>query len=81
MPRRHQIYNEIENALQHSCDAGGFTAYVVNNLRLAMGGVADELNTVGGAFTIDGEKTSSATNVPPSMVKNPPRVIREIYNK
>ena len=38
-------------------EVGGFTAYVVNNLRLAMGGVADELITVGGAFTIDGEKS------------------------
>ena len=46
-----------------------------------MGGVADELNTVGGAFTIGGEKTSSAVNAAPCMVKNPPRVIREIYNK
>ena len=62
-------------------DVGGFTTYVVNNLRLATGGVADELNTVGGAFTIDGEKKSSAVNAAPCMVKNPPRVIREIYNK
>ena len=46
-----------------------------------MGGVADELNTVGGAFTIDGEKKSSAVNDPPFMAKNPPCVIREIYNK
>ena len=46
-----------------------------------MGGVADELNTVGGAFTIDGEKTSSAGNAAPCMEKNPPRVNREIYNK
>ena len=62
-------------------EVGGFTAYVVNNLRLAMGGVADELNTVGGALTIGGEKKSSAASVPPRMAKNPPRVIREIYNK
>ena len=46
-----------------------------------MGGVISGDITVGGAFTIDGEKKSSSVNAAPCMAKNPPRVIREIYNK
>ena len=52
-----------------------------NDSAVFMDDAADEQLTVGGAFTIDGEKTSSAVNATPCMKKNPPRVIREIYNK
>ena len=52
-----------------------------NDSALFIHDAADEQLTVGGAFTIDGEKKSSAVNAAPCMEKNPPRVIREIYNK
>ena len=50
-------------------------------MRLAVDDVTGGDITVGGALTIGGEKKSSAASVPPRMAKNPPRVIREIYNK